>query len=371
MSKTIKVTTDTKAKPSNENVLLDVVENIIVDNNASKKTIKEKCCAAVKHTTKENSLNDLNKGYCVYLTEKSTSGKNTIYSSYVQCSKSPVQTTGETQKNEDLFCHIHAKTNPDKIIKMVDLVKNSFKATLNHEYYGDMGVRGAKGNKKSIRDTKESVSTKNISYILESGNQTLMKNLEQYAEQLVIKLIKSKQSKMPVVIEHSNDELLDFLQNNDSKNELDKSNNLKNDSKNDSKNELKNNDSNNDSKNESFEIESDDESLSDNNNLLQSSHQNNVDEIQNVEEDEIECVEISTINGSSFFLDTSSFDVYKIVEDDNILVGKLKEISEKYSQINYNGKKYSIFCQETSGGKTYLKCYITNKKFDLNLKVLK
>ena len=176
---------------------------------------------------------------------------------------------------------------------------------------------------------------------------------------------------MPVVIEHSNDELLDFLQNNDSKNELDKSNNLKNDSKNDSKNELKNNDSNNDSKNESFEIESDDESLSDNNNLLQSSHQNNVDEIQNVEEDEIECVEISTINGSSFFLDTSSFDVYKIVEDDNILVGKLKEISEKYSQINYNGKKYSIFCQETSGGKTYLKCYITNKKFDLNLKVLK
>lgn len=351
MSKTIKVTTDTKAKPNNENVLLDVVENIIVDNNASKKTIKEKCCAAVKHTTKENSLNDLNKGYCVYLTEKNTSGKNTIYSSYVQCSKSPVQTNGETQKNEDLFCHIHAKTNPDKIIKMVDLVKNSFKATLNHEYYGDMGVRGAKGNKKSIRDTKESVSTKNITYILESGNQTLMKNLEQYAEQLVIKLIKSKQSKIPVITENSNDELLEFLQNNNSKND-------------DAKN--------NDSKNESFEIESDDESLPDNNNnLLQSSHQNNVDEIQNVEEDEIECVEISTINGTSFFLDTSSFDVYKIVEDDNILVGKLKEISEKYSQINYNGKKYSIFCQETSGGKTYLKCYITNKKFDLNLKVLK
>ena len=209
-----------------------------------------------------------------------------------------------------------------------------------------MGIRGAKGNKKSIRDTKESVSTKNITYILESGNQTLMKNLEQYAEQLVIKLIKSKQSKAPVITEHSNDELLDFLQNNDSKKD--------------------------DSKNESFEIESDDESSSsDNNNLLQSSHQNNVDEIQNVEEDEIECVEISTINGSSFFLDTSSFDVYKIVEDDSILVGKLKEINEKYSQINYIGKKYSIFCQETSGGKSYLKCYITNKKFDLNLKVLK
>jgi len=345
MSKTIKVTTDTKPKPSNENVLLDVVENIIVDNNASKKTIKEKCCAAVKHTTKENSLNDLNKGYCVYLTEKSTSGKNTIYSSYVQCSKSPIQNTGETQKNEDLFCHIHAKTNPDKIIKMVDLVKNSFKATLNHEYYGDMGIRGAKGNKKSIRDTKESVSTKNITYILESGNQSLMKNLEQYAEQLVIKLIKSKQSKAPVITEHSNDELLDFLQNNDSKN--------------------------NDSKNESFEIESDNESSSIDNNLLQLSHQNNVDEMENEEEDEIECVEISTINGTIFFLDTSSFDVYKIVEDDNILVGKLKEISEKYSQINYNGKKYSIFCQETSGGKTYLKCYITNKKFDLNLKPLK
>lgn len=341
MSKTIKVNNE-------KNVLLDVVENIIVDNNnSSKKNIKDKCCAAVNHKTKQNSLDDLNRGCCVYLTEKNTTGKNTIYSSYVQCNKN--------KQDDNLFCHIHANTKPSNLIIMNDLIKYAIQAKKNHEYYSkkdqeyydDKEIRGTKGKKKLIRDMKELVSTKNITYILESDNNSLMKNLEQYAEQLVIKLIKSKQSKTPVITEHSNDELLEFLHN--------KNNELKNDSV----------------KNDSFEVESEDESSSVDNNLLESSHQNIV-EMNNVEEeDEIECVEISTINGTIFFLDTSSFDVYKIIEDENILVGKLKEISEKYSQINYNGKKYSIFCQETSGGKTYLKCYITNKKFDSNLKLLK
>ena len=82
-------------------------------------------------------------------------------------------------------------------------------------------------------------------------------------------------------------------------------------------------------------------------------------------------MEITTINGTTFYLDESSSEVYKIVEDQNILVGKLKEITEKYFQINHKDKKYSIFCEETKGGKTYLKCYLTGKKFDLSLKPLK
>lgn len=334
-----------KSDNKSDNVLLDLVETIKDDNIIStKKGITAKCCAAVKHTTKENSLNDLNNGLAVYLTKKDTTGKNDIFASYVQCSKCPNQ-EGNT------LCHIHSKMNSEKLIKMEDLIKTSFKASIEHEYYHDKGIRGAKGNKKiSLRDNIQPYSTKNINYILDSDNSTIIENLEAYAEKLVIKYITNpkKESFKSNIIEKSNNELLEFLQK---KNEENNSNEL---------------------------VESDSE-----NNLLQSSHQENIDENEedfhrnNVEEDQdeeeegVECVEITTINGTTFYLDESSSEVYKIVEDQNILVGKLKEITEKYFQINHKDKKYSIFCEETKGGKTYLKCYLTGKKFDLSLKPLK
>ena len=324
-------------KDGDVNVLLDVVTHIKDDNIISnKKGNTSKCCAAVKHTTKEKSLIDLNNGLTVYLTKKDTTGKNDIFSSYVQCSKCPTQ-EGNT------MCHIHTKTNPDKLIKMEDLIKSAFKADLEHEYYGDMGIRGAKGNKKNnLRDNKQPYSTKNISYILDSGNNIMIENLEQYAEQLVIKYVKSKASKLAKV--EKTNELLDFFENKNSVNETESD--VENDS-----NEL---------------VESDNE-----NNLLHSSHQENIDENTDDDEEGVECVEIETINGTKFYLDESTKEVYKIVEDQNILVGKLKEVNEKYSQINHKDKKFSIFCEETKGGKTYLKCYLTNKKFDINLKPLK
>lgn len=358
MNKTEKISEKISEKIINDNVLLDIVENIIDDNILSKKTIRYNCCAAVKHTTKENSLNDLNNDLCVFLTRKNTSGKNPIYSSYVQCSKSPSQNSAFPQNGENLFCHIHAKTNPEKIIKMEDLIKDAFKATVTHEYYGDMGIRGAKGNKKPalLRDTKQPISTQNINNILESGNDILIKNLEQFAQQLIVKSIKSNKVKLPTIVDNSNNELLDFLQ--------EKLKPIQ-------KNEIAN----------VQEWESENESVD--NNLLQISHQKTIDEVNtesNTEsnensddddEDNIECIEISSINGSLFLVDEKSMDVYKIIEDEHILIGKLKEISEKYSQINHNNKKYSVFCEETNGGKSYLKCYLTNKKFDLNLKPLK
>ena len=324
-----------------DNVLLDLVETIKDDNIIStKKGITAKCCAAVKHTTKENSLNDLNNGLAVYLTKKDTTGKNDIFASYVQCSKCPNQ-EGNT------LCHIHSKMNPEKLIKMEDLIKTSFKASIEHEYYHDKGVRGAKGNKKiSLRDNIQPYSTKNINYILDSDNSNIIENLEAYAEKLVIKYITNpkKTSSKSNILEKSNNELLEFLEK---------------------KNEEKN----------SNELEESDSE----NNLLQSSHQENIDENEEEDEEEeddeeeegVECVEITTINGTTFYLDESSSEVYKIVEDQNILVGILKEITEKYFQINHKDKKYSIFCEETKGGKTYLKCYLTGKKFDLSLKPLK
>ena len=323
-----------------DNVLLDLVETIKDDNIIStKKGITAKCCAAVKHTTKENSLNDLNNGLAVYLTKKDTTGKNDIFASYVQCSKCPNQ-EGNT------LCHIHSKMNPEKLIKMEGLIKTSFKASIEHEYYHDKGVRGAKGNKKiSLRDNIQPYSTKNINYILDSDNSNIIENLEAYAEKLVIKYITNpkKTSSKSNIIEKSNNELLEFLEK-----------------KNEEKNSLEESDTE--------LVESDNE-----NNLLESSHQETIDENEDNDEEEegVECVEITTINGTTFYLDESSSEVYKIVEDQNILVGKLKEITEKYFQIIHKDKKYSIFCEETKGGKTYLKCYLTGKKFDLSLKSLK
>ena len=99
-------------------------DNII----STKKGIMDKCCVAVKHTTKENSLNDLNNGLCVYLTKKDTTGENDIFASYVQCSKYPNQ-EGNT------LCHLHLNMNPEKLIKMEDLIKISVKASIDHKYY--------------------------------------------------------------------------------------------------------------------------------------------------------------------------------------------------------------------------------------------
>ena len=336
-------------KNNDVNVLLDVVTHIKDDNILCPKKGITKCCAAVKHTTKENSLIDLNNGLAVYLTKKDTTGKNDIFSSYVQCSKCPTQ-EGNT------MCHIHTKTNPNKLIKMDELIKTAFKASIEHEYYHDKGIRGAKGNKKnSLRDIIQPYSTKNINYILDSGNSIIIENLEAYAEKLVIKYItkSKKQSSKPNIIEKSNKELLEFLEK---------------------KNEKTNSNESEESDNE--------------NNLLESSHQETIDENEdndeeneeheeheeheeNDEEEGVECVEITSINGTTFYLDESSTEVYKIVEDNNILVGKLKEINEKYYQINHKDKKYSIFCEETKSGKTYLKCYLTGKKFDLSLKPIK
>ena len=263
-----------------DNVLLDLVETIKDDNIIStKKGITYKCCAAVKHTTKENSLNDLNNGLAVYLTKKDTTGKNDIFASYVQCSKCPNQ-EGNT------LCHIHSKMNSEKLIKMEDLIKTSFKASIEHEYYHDKGIRGAKGNKKiSLRDNIQQYSTKNINYILDSDNSNIIENLEAYAEKLVIKYITNpkKTSSKSNIIEKSNNELLEFLEK-----------------KNEEKNSIEESDTE--------LVESDSE-----NNLLQSSHQENIDENEedvNEEEDDeeegIECVEITTINGTTFYLDESS-----------------------------------------------------------------
>jgi len=335
-------------------VLLDVVEHIKDDNIISnKKGIKYSCCAAVKHTTKENSLNDLNKGLTVYLTKKDTTGKNDIYSSYVQCSKCPTQ-EGNT------MCHIHTKTNPDKLIKMEDLIKNAFKASVDHEYYDNKGIRGAKGNKKNnnVRDNKQPYSIKNINYILDSDNDTIIRILEQMAQKIVFKYITNSKVSKASSNTQSNKELLEFLEK---KNEENNSNELV---------EF-------DTENDSYElVESETE-----NNLLLSSHQDNIDENNQDDEDAedeedndeegVECVEITTINGTTFYLDESSNEVYKIVEDQNILIGKLKEVNEKYFQINHKDKKWSIFSEETKNGKPTLKCYLTNKKFDLNLKPLK
>jgi hypothetical protein len=355
----------TKKSEKNEmanNVLLDVVEHIKDDNIiSSKKGIKYSCCAAVKHTTKENSLNDLNKGLTVYLTKKDTTGKNDVYSSYVQCSKCPTQ-EGNT------MCHIHTKTNPDKLIKMEDLIKNAFKASVEHEYYDNKGIRGAKGNKKNnVRDNKQQYSIKNINYILDSDNDTIIRILEQMAQKIVFKYITNSKVSKSSVNTQSNKELLEFLEKKNGEN---------------NSNELVEFNTENDSY-DLVESETEPE-----NNLLLSSHQDNIDENNeddedtednqeedNKEEEEeeegVECVEITTINGTTFYLDESSNEVYKIVEDQNILIGKLKEVNEKYFQINHKDKKWSIFSEETKNGKPNLKCYLTNKKFDLNLKPLK
>jgi hypothetical protein len=330
-----------------DNVLLDLVENIKEDNIiSSKKGNTSKCCAAVKHTTKEKSLEDLNNGFDVFLIKKETTGKNDVYSSFLQCSKCPNQ-EGNT------LCHIHSKMNPENLIKMEELNNNPtiVKASKDHIYYGDKGIRGAKGNKKNnLRDIKQPCSTKNINFILDSDNTSMIESLESFGEKLVIRYInesKKKESTKSNIIEKSNNDFLEFLQ----KKNVENNSNVVEDSDNDS-NEL---------------VESDNE-----NNLLQSSHQETIGEnTDDSEEEGVECIEINTINGTTFYLDEASNEVYKIVEDENILIGQLKEISQKYSQINHKDKHYSIFCEETKGGKTYLKCYLTDKKFDLKLKPLK
>jgi hypothetical protein len=140
MSITAKSASSSTSVTSTTDVFRGVTNTILSSAAKNKKGISVQCCAAVKHSTKEKSFTDLTRGTPVYLRKNLTHGKINVYTSYAQCSKSPT-------KEGCTMCHIHSEMDVSKLVRM-DELGDAERATPHHEYYGDMGVRGAKSTKK-------------------------------------------------------------------------------------------------------------------------------------------------------------------------------------------------------------------------------
>jgi len=316
------------------------VANSILTSAKNKKGTSLQCCAAVSHQTKAKSYSDLIRGTPVYIRKKLTNGKVNIYESYSQCSKSPT-------KEGCTMCHIHSKMGPDKIVRMEDLA-DAERATSIHEYYGDMGVRGAKSTKKDpVKISTEVIQTNLslptfISKIISSGNKHLINQLEEHAEKLICHLMMNVSPSQPTLTKPVINSVPVLKTVVEDEHEED---NVKIDL----------------TEEDNVEID-----LTETSNQEEENNENN----NNEEDDALDCVEISTITGREFYLDEKSKDVYENINDEFVQVGILREVNERYSQINYKSKKYTVIRNNNNSNGVYT-CYITNNKFDEKMNIMK
>jgi len=351
-----------------------IVNSIKIDNIIPKKGIKNSnniCLAAKKHATKEASLDDLINARTVLLLEEPNDGKKVpTYSSYTLCTRSP-------SFCNNTLCYSHNKMSKDNLKIFTDL-KNTIIPEVSHVYYKNMGTRGAKkknnkSEKNLIKNSNDSF-TQNINNILSSGDKKLINILEDCASKINYEFNLNKDSlsssiKNSKVNANANSNAnantnanSNANSNANANNDSDSDNEEVNFTNNDSENE------NNNSKDISNIIIKDNDNNSDIDDDLESI--NNISENNSDDEDGLVAEEIKTINGRKFYVDENSI-VYEPIEDSFNVVGNLIIIDKKYKQIEYNNKDYSIFTKEIKNGKEFFKCFLTDKKFDTDMKYFK
>ena len=299
-----------------------VAKQILSTGKANSKGTSDRCCAAVKYATKRDSYDALtnidtkstNKTV-VYIVQRETHGKENIYESYSQCCKTP--TSGCT------MCHIHAKVKPGNLVKMTDLV-GAVKATADHEYYKDMGVRGAKSIKKTTSGKSGSVSenSNNLSFppfitaIFTNGDKNLISALESYAQQLIFKPQTGNSFVPSAPIAPT------FVA-----------------------------------------------PVSPISSIVQSVDEINLNETVEpiVQEEEVGCTEIQSITGTNYYWDENSGDVYDCVLNndgdlEHVEIGKLIEVNDADAFIIHEDKKYTVLRPDTTCGQFI--CHFSKKKFD-------
>jgi hypothetical protein len=259
-------------------------------------------------------------------------------------------------------------------LKIFTDLKNTIIPEMSHVYYKNMGTRGAKkknnkSEKNLIKNSNDSF-TKNINNILSSGDKKLINILEDCATKINYEFNLNK------------DSLSSSIKNskvNSNSNANSNSNSNANANSNSNANTNSNNDSDNDSDNEEVNFSHNDSENENNSkdiaNIIIKDNDSDIDDdlesVNNIDdEDGLDAEEIQTINGRKFYVDENLI-VYEPIEDAFNVVGNLMIVDKKYKQIEYNNKDYSIFTNEIKDGKEFFKCFLTDKKFNTDMKYFK
>ena len=317
----------------------DIINNLKSDNSKFKKenndtiVVSEKilCPAAVKLNTIGSAYKNILDGIDVYLVKEEINGV-IKKSSYSRCSKI-------LKNNDKEFCHIHCKMlneNNDKLkIFEKDILPSNSKdktrilASINDDYFSNMGKRGAK--KKNSENIYYFEKHDNpIKLILEHKNVKLRTILTAYAMQL----LKNNSYVEPLICES-----------------------------------IKNNSYQNNIKDDIIsELDNDENEESESNYTIDSSSESNEESFDS-DEESLECIEIYTTKNKLYYLNSiDNLTVYeKFSEDGGEDIGKLHEISEDYHTIFYENKFYTVIKEITvpKCGKINC-CVITDSLFDTN-----
>jgi len=324
---------------NDENEALSVLLNNINDN--AKKSVsveKEFCIAAVKYNTIGSAFKSIKQNLKVYFVKEDKNGTIKTYA-YSRCSKTK-------QDGKDL-CHLHCKTNINSLkIFEKDVLpngnndKNRYLATVEDDYFENMGKRGAK-KKNGENNFIFSVENDPIRLILIHKNPKLTDKLRSYASELlevntniISKDLTSKKSSKNK--ETSINDVINLITSNEKK--------------------LSNLISNSD-----VTVESDEDD------------DNQSEEINsNDEDDEVSCTLIYTTKGKQLWLNIDNNIVYEPEGADNgEEIGLLTKISKKHHTIIHEDEYYTVIKEIKDNNDSLINCCVlTDVLFDKDMNVI-
>jgi len=320
---------------NDENDALSVLLNNINDNEKKSASVeKEFCIAAVKYNTIGSAFKSIKQNLKVYFVKEDKNGTIKTYA-YSRCSKTK-------QDGKDL-CHLHCKTNTNSLkIFEKDVLpksnndKNRYLATVDDDYFENMGKRGAK-KKNGENNFIFSVENDPIRLILIHKNPKLTDKLRSYASELlevntniISKDLTSKKSSKNK--ETSINDVINLITSNEKK--------------------LSNSDviieSEEDDDNQSEEINSDDE------------------------DDEVSCTLIYTTKGKQLWLNIDNNIVYEPEGADNgEEIGLLTKISKKHHTIIHEDEYYTVIKEIKDNNDSLINCCVlTDILFDKDMNVI-
>jgi len=343
---------------SEEEVISQLLHNINdnkdkFSNSKQKKDgfIEKNCCtAAVKYNTIGNAYKDIINNLNVYLIKEEKNGLNKT-NAYSRCSK--------TTQDGNIFCHLHCrmmKYNSEglkifekDIIPKSSTDKTRWLATINDDFFENMGKRGAK-KKNSDNNYVFSSDNNPILLILTHKNVKLLTHLTAYAT----KLLKTNGSSIQSVqnIEPISEKKVSDTKENKLENLISMMSSINEDSSN--KSLTQENEPNNSSSDEEEDNSSDSDSDSDSNN----------------DDDEgVSCIQIISNNNESLWYNQETNTIYKPDDENNgEEIGFLKEISEEYHTIVHENKLYTVLIEENHPQKGKIHCCVlTDTLFNVDL----
>lgn len=328
---------------NDENNALSVLLNNINDNAKKCASVeKEFCIAAVKYNTIGSAFKSIKQNLKVYFVKEDKDGTIKTYA-YSRCSKTK-------QDGKDL-CHLHCKTNTNSLkIFEKDVLpngndKNRYLATIEDDYFENMGKRGAK-KKNGENNFIFSVENDPIRLILIHKNPKLTDKLRSYASELlevntniISKDLTSKKSSKNK--ETSINDVINLITSTEKK--------------------LSNSDviiesKEDDDDNKSEEINSD----------------SDADSEDADDDDEVSCTLIYTTKGKQLWLNIDNNIVYEPEGDDNgEEIGLLTKISKKHHTIIHEDEYYTVFKEIKDNNDSLINCCVlTDILFDKDMNVI-